>query len=673
MPTAILAALALLSALPSRGGGADGILPLVFRYAAGTDTAGPTKPAYAYRRFVIRVERRNPTLMAVPSMYSVARGGQRSFAGEYYDSVAVEPGSAPRLVNIVGVTTVPRQRTAMPTIAGYLVPMVYSPTMVDGHLLSPFHKSNSVYYSYKQDSIEGGLVWLRFKPKINNTQLVSGSATVEASTGRVVATDFEGEYDMIRFRLSVRMGLSGRLALVPSYCRAQGRFSFMGNVITSSHTARIGLEKTTPGGTSAAARLEAVRPEPLPQEIGSIIAAHLAAEAKKKEEEAADTAAAPKRNWAKYILWDIIGDHLLNDIRSDFGDERQGNFRINPILNPLYMGYSDRKGVTYKFDVRGGYAFTPNRDISVRIKAGYSFKTKQPYLKAPLRFNYNKRRHGSLLVETNLGHRFYNSDIAGAEIAKGADTAAVAAMGLDDFRDDFYRILNTYDISDKWSFEVGFAIHHRAAVNRAAFERLGYTAEYRSVAPMVQWQYRPAGWDGPAITVDWERSFQGFMRANTAYERWEIDASYSMPLARLQNISLRLGGGFYSRRSGEQLFVDYSNFRDNNLIGGWNDEWSGEFELLRGEHYNSSPFYLRFNSTYEAPLMLLSRIPFVGRFIEVERAYLGGVVSSKLHPYVEAGYGFTTRWVSAGAFASLLNGRYGSAGVKFGFELFRNW
>lgn len=66
----------------------------------------------------------------------------------------------------------------------------------------------------------------------------------------------------------------------------------------------------------------------------------------------------PEKNFAKDILWDVIGDNVLNRISQGFGKQNQGYFRISPILNPLYMGYSKRKGIVYKFDLKGGYRFT---------------------------------------------------------------------------------------------------------------------------------------------------------------------------------------------------------------------------------------------------------------------------------------------------------------------------
>ena len=85
----------------------------------------------------------------------------------------------------------------------------------------------------------------------------------------------------------------------------------------------------------------------------------------------------PEKNFAKDILWDVIGDNVLNRISQGFGKQNQGYFRISPILNPLYMGYSERKGIVYKFDLKGGYRFTENLELGLRFKGGYEYETTQ--------------------------------------------------------------------------------------------------------------------------------------------------------------------------------------------------------------------------------------------------------------------------------------------------------
>jgi hypothetical protein len=90
-----------------------------------------------------------------------------------------------------------------------------------------------------------------------------------------------------------------------------------------------------------------------------------------------------KKDFAKDVLWDIVGDNLLNRISSDFGKKQQGYFRIDPLFNPLYMGYSESKGVVYKFKINGQYAFNDNIQLSAGIKGGYSFRQHRFYYSIP--------------------------------------------------------------------------------------------------------------------------------------------------------------------------------------------------------------------------------------------------------------------------------------------------
>jgi hypothetical protein len=137
-------------------------------------------------------------------------------------------------------------------------------------------------------------------------------------------------------------------------------------------------------------------------------------------------------------------------------------------------------------------------------------------------------------------------------------------------------------------------------------------------------------------------------------------------------INARVGGGFYTRKK-ENYFVDYQHFRENKLPGGWDDDWSGDFQLLNSDWYNESRYYARANLSYESPLMITSWLPLLGHYIEKERIYFSVLSIDNTRPYTELGYGFTTRLISIGLFASFLNADYQGFGSKFTFELFRRW
>ena len=71
--------------------------------------------------------------------------------------------------------------------------------------------------------------------------------------------------------------------------------------------------------------------------------------------------------------------------------------------------------------------------------------------------------------------------------------------------------------------------------------------------------------------------------------------------------------------------------------------------------------------------MLLSRAPFVGRYVEMERIYASALVVDGIYPYTEMGYGFTNRLFSIGLFVATRNAKYDGIGCRVGLELFRDW
>ena len=672
------------------------VINRIFRYAASVDTSGiEGTHTYAYQRFFINTKKRNPILMAVPTMYGIAHGGARSFAGEFYDKVDFHSYGHYDTKRVLDINTIPHRRRTLTTILKYLTPEIYHTTIVDKYILSPFNKVNRRFYRYKTIYLDNRQAKVIFKAKVDNTQLVSGRATVDIATGRIISVDFYGEYDMLRFRLSLQMGDEGLHSLLPVRCEMNGRFKFVGSHITASYLCHYGMNtavddslhlvygQSMEGDSIIRETMSRIRPEPLTAEEDTIFSRYFREQLYRQQQRALEEqllASMPeqeqpkkKKNLAKYVFWDILGDHLLNRIKSNFGANDQGYLRINPILNPLYLEYSDRRGVVYKFDIRSSYNFTPNRDISLRIKSGYSFKLKQLYYYIPFRFNYNKRRHAFFAIDVDHGRHVYSSEIANQFDDDDVDSLRLAQTRLDYFRDTFFKVYNNYDISDYWSFNVGFTFHKRDAIDKEGFRQLGLKHTYRTSAPRIEVQYRPLSWNGPAITLDYERGIKGFLNSDGAYERWEIDGSYIHKLPSLQALSLRLGGGYYAMKSGQQYFLDFSNFRQNNLRSGWNDDWSGEFELLRSAWYNSSNYYLRSNVTYESPLLVASRVPWCGHFIEMERIYLGAVMAEELKPYVEFGYGFTMRVASLAVFVGNRNGRFERIGCTFGFELFRKW
>ena len=176
----------------------------------------------------------------------------------------------------------------------------------------------------------------------------------------------------------------------------------------------------------------------------------------------------------------------------------------------------------------------------------------------------------------------------------------------------------------------------------------------------------------PTLSLNYERGIKNVMKSNMEYEKWEFDASYKRKMQSLRILNLRAGYGFYSNRKVTH-FIDYTNFHENYLPDGWDDDWSGEFQLVNSDWYNMSRSYFRANASFESPLMFLAFTPLVGKYLETERAYASFLLLDNTRPYTELGYGFKSRYLSLGAFVSFLNVSFQEIGFKFTLELFRKW
>lgn len=643
------------------------VLNRIFNYKATVDVLLADTSAYVYTRYDLGVQRRNFLLLFVPSLYAIAKG-QREYAGEVYTRLDVGDNTVKSSVNAIHTSTVPHNRMAMRPVAEYLIPHIYDETMTgSNHTLSPFNRINARYYRYTVTPLVGGMADVLFVPRVANTQLLYGKAVVDAATGRVISTAFYGEYDMIRMKFRLEMGDEGAASLFAKTVSVDSRFSFLGNKIDGSYFTYYGAESTLPDtvvNSHDRALMDSIRPVPLPQR-------NTEAYARYDSLQTVDSLHHESK-W-KTILWDVIGDNLVNRISSKFGAHDQGYFRLSPLLNPLYLDYSHNRGLSYRMKIRARYNFSVNSSIELYIKGGYSFKLHHFYYRNTLRYTFNRRHGGYIEMEGKNGTRQTSSEIT--DIIKSMKSSDIrwGELGVEYFKHSSLKLTINYDLTDRWSVQPAMVYHHHTAEHRRQLIAVGQPGEYKTLAPSLKIQFRPSGWHGMAITADYERGLKDTEHNGTGYERIEGDWAWKIPLSAVRALSLRAGGGFYTSRSSNCYFVNYDNFQENNLSDGWNDDWSGDFQLLNSHWYNVSEYYFRANATYESPLMIMSHLPWVGKYMETERLYVNVLWVTKLHPYIEYGYGFTNRLFSMGFFAATRNTTFDGVGIRMALELFSGW
>lgn len=619
-----------------------------------------------YLNYGFETVRRNPTLFLVPTMYVIAKG-DRKYIGESYCKVKFRDMDSYDLKRQVVCGTIPYEHTAMTPMLESITPNFYDDTIYPERLLSPFHRANRMHYRYTINYAQGGLAVVHFKPRYSNTQLVSGQAVVDNATGRLQSVQFQAEFDMISFKVSTLMNMEDLHTPLPERCSTEATFRFIGNHIKAHCTAVYNCTTTLPDSIREQVdrqMMNQLRPIELTPEDKEIYREHDERRRKAMEAEQADTTAISRDwEWMKTVGWDIIGYNLINGHRTGSGPI---TMRVSPLLNPLYLGYSHSQGISYKLDLGLQYNWNAHRYLTLNPRLGYNFKQRQFYYSLPLRMNYNPKRNGYAEIRFANGNHISNGTLADdfhKKMGKGTR--------MPEYKDQFLQIVNNVVAFDWLEIMTGVVYHSRRALDEGIMRQAGMESTYNSFAPLLKLRITP--WqEGPTLTTHYERGIKNILSSNLGYERWEFDASYLNRMKGLRYLNFRGGTGFYTHRS-STYFVDYENFRANNLPTGWEDDWSGQFQLLDSRWYNESYYYVRGHVSYDAPLLILSRLPLVGRAIEAERIYASILSIQHTRPYYEFGYGFSNRYMSAAVFANFLNQKIQDVGFKITVQIFNRW
>ncbi len=625
-------------------------------------------------------------------MYPVAKG-EKEYAGEVHTAYRLTNGKILQQKSVKVSATIPKNRQILTVLSKTTFPKLYGETIFGEFLLSPCNKKNYSLYRYKFARLTGRRIEIVFKPKYHNVQLISGKAIIDETDGRIISIVFRGEMDMVKFEAKMIMSNRRGRGFLPKRCSINSMFTFAGNKVLAHYdnvyhqeTTDMKRYKKTAENYQEATEtkkyahivddsiLHSKIPAATRMVIDSIFMHKWLRESTLilSNEELDNTSIEKKiRNKKNTKLVKMLGDYFVERINGSFGNEAKGSYRISPIINPLYLGYSNNKGVTYRMRLNGSYRFSDKRQISMIVNAGYSFKQQQFYTNIPVRFNFNRETY--VETEFGTGNRITNSEILESIKDEKYDSIRWDKMNLDYFKDLYWRVGMNIGVGKNLSIKPGIVYHKRSAVHKEGFILSGHQYVFYSFAPTLQIRFQPWKERDMILTVDYERGLNGILKSNMNYERIENNLSWKKAIHKVNVVSLKAGYGKYTSRSKGAYFLDYANFRYESIPGGWNDDWTGEFQLLNSNWYNASDFYIRSNITYESPIMAIGRLPIVGKTIEMERLYTNLLFTDKLCPYIEYGYGFTNKFFSVGLFCSVSNRQIDGVGMRFGLELFRDW
>lgn len=412
----------------------------------------------SYMRYVIDARRRNPILFLVPSMYVVAKG-ERRYIGEVYGKLNIDKDGHFKMKRQVVSGTIPRNRSVMPTTLEYLTPDLYGKTIYDQRLLSPFHRSNRHFYRFTTHHVSNNMFRIDFRPRLNNTQLVTGNAIVDQRTGRIHLASFKGEYDMIAFRVQVIPSTDERELRLPQWCSTEAHLGFIGNSIDARFIATYNAPKEVADTIHIQAdrkMMDTLRTTPLGK-LENEIYAHYHSMRSKTDSIGQDTIKRSK--WKEWAV-DVIGDQLISSMSLNAGG---ASIKASPLFNPLYLSYSQSRGLTYKMKISMQYAWNAHRYLTFTPRLGYNFKIKQFYFTAPLRMTYNPKRDGYAEVIWANGNRIINSSVID-KINNRSQAVTDEQLGeLQYFNDNNLKMVNNIGITDWFEVTAGLIYHQRTA------------------------------------------------------------------------------------------------------------------------------------------------------------------------------------------------------------------
>ena len=381
-------------------------------------------------------------------------------------------------------------------------------------------------------------------------------------------------------------------------------------------------------------------------------------------------------------LTDRLEDILLSSHYLHFGT---GNtLRLPPIVTPSMVEWSNNKGLSLKTRIRFNSQWDNRQRLTARISAGYNFKRREFYWKAPVEWLFSPQHEGKITLEAGNGNHIYNSkqakDIRQQMSSKQNYDSLINIFdryAFDYYNDYYVKLQTSYDPWPGLSVNAGLVYHNRTLTDwNEIGGREGLIHRYRSLAPNLRVEWTPglyyyrnkeeavplfSRW--PTFSCEYERGIKAFHNG-CAYERWELEGNYRFNLHALRYLYLRAGGGLYTQRE-NTYFVDYTNFRYSALPETWLDEMAGTFEALDSRWYNESKYYVRACTSYESPMLLLARFNPVSPIVKRERLYCNLLSVHALNPYVEIGYSMATHLFDIGLFVGAANRSGTSFGWKF--------
>lgn len=691
----------------------DSIMELLFQGAEANSHRIKEYKSSLYLKGKLTVHKSNRIIKYVPSMFKLEKNVRQYMHESVSDLHYTAPGIYDRKVRAVS-TTFPNPYGEVFDIMDYMKFNLYGSSVMENKVLSPLNRSFSRFYQYYMEEVTvylgDRLYHIRIVPLFQSTQLLEGDFWISEKDWSVRYLDVKGKYALIAFRLSMRMGDVGDTRFLPQLFNLDLNFKFVKNHLEMNYTGWMTYTEVKPFSSDGEEWLalrkkpsrnlsnsytltsdttqmsldldsfNRIRPIPL-----NDVEEYMYKQRKERVLFQATLDTLQKnlpvtRREKNLVFWGQLGDALISSYNIDLS--KIGSVNCSPIINPLYLSYSHRNGISYKQVFKYNKLFHDGRLLRIVPQVGYNFTKKELYASAELQYVYNPRKQGRFEVSAGNGNRIYSSVVLDQLAAQPDSTLSFDGLNLDYFKDVYVNVSHNIEIVNGLQLWTGVAMHWRYTRSTPEVEAR-VRSQYNSFAPRLRVEWTPGmyyymngnrkvnvGSRFPTFLLDYERGLH-ILKNSGKYERIEVAMQQMIRLKQVNYIAYRLGAGCFTNQD-DLYFVDYVNFANRNLPQSWDDEIGGTFQMLDSRWYNASSHYVQGNLTYESPFILLYPVSKLLSFIQKERLYAGVLFMPYLNPYIELGYGFATHLFDAGVFVGNEKGKFTSIGCKFTFELFND-
>ena len=475
--------------IPDKPAVSDSILQCIFQFSPFYSRIIDEYKADLYIKGKLKVHKRNHLIRYVPSMFRFEKHIKDYMMESLSELHYTAPDIYDRKIKAVS-GTFPRNRGQITDVMDYLNMNVYSSSLMSDKLLSPLDKRSSKYYTYLLDSVAGSSDCQRYKiliiPKFRGTQLVSGYMWVSDQIWTIRELYIEGVYDVIRFKVHVRMGEEGDVEFLPVQFDLNLVFKFLGNHLEMDYNAWLKYNEIRfyEGATRRKSqkkhhhdltdsysltcdsaqlitdkeKFKELRPLPLTEAEDSLYKGYamrhdtLLNVPKKKKNE-------------RLEFWGELGDMLISSYNVNLST--LGSVHCSPLINPVLFDYSHSRGFSYKQRFKYSRIFHSGRILRISPQIGYNFTHKELYVKADADWQYWPEKQGSFEVSVGNGNRIYSSVVLDQLKQLPDSTFNFDNVELDYFKDVYLNLFHNIEVVNGLYIKAGVSVHWRYLINNS--------------------------------------------------------------------------------------------------------------------------------------------------------------------------------------------------------------